>query len=91
MPLFQAAWLYYLSNPALVINGLALFYGVAGSWLIFVSQWRSGSSAAQLTAGASAGLDDGAVLNSRVSRMFGRIGLGCLALAMLLSLLSTLV
>ncbi|WP_373184990.1 hypothetical protein [Halopseudomonas sp.] len=91
MPLFHAAWLYYLSNPALVINGLALFYAVAGSWLVFAGQWRSGRGTAQLTAGVSTGLDDdSAALNNRVSRMFGRIGLGCLALAMLLSLLSTL-
>ena len=26
MPVFQAAWLYYLNNPALVINGLAVSY-----------------------------------------------------------------
>lgn len=92
MPLFQAAWLYYLNNPALVINGLALFYGLAGSWLVFAAQWRSIRGAAQLTAGiTSTSNSDGATLNSRANHIFARIGLGCLALALLLSLLSTLV
>ena len=27
----QAAWLYYLENPALVLNGLALFFAVTAT------------------------------------------------------------
>jgi len=37
----QAAWLYYLENPALVLNGLALFFAVNGSWLWIATQLRS--------------------------------------------------
>lgn len=92
MPLFQAAWLYYLSNPALVINGLALFYALSGSWLVFAAQWRAARGSAQLTAGIASTLNsEEPPLDNRVNRMFSRIGLGCLTLAMVLSLLSTLV
>lgn len=92
MPLFQTAWLYYLDNPALVINSLALFYALTGSWLVFAARWRSAHGSAQLTAGVASSLNtDDPALGCRVNRMFSRIGLGCLALALLLSLLSTVV
>lgn len=92
MSLFQTVWLYCLNQPALVINGLALFYALSGSWLVFAAQWQSGQGKSQITAGGIGSLDtDDAVPGCHVYRMFSRIGLGCLALAVLLSLLSTLV
>ena len=84
MSLFQTVWLYCLNQPALVINGLALFYALSGSWLVFAAQWQSGQGIGSLDT-------DDAVPGCHVYRMFSRIGLGCLALAVLLSLLSTLV
>lgn len=90
MPVFQAAWLYYLNHPALVINGLALFYALAGSWLVFAAQWRSVRGGVQLTAGISSRLDAAEEQpGQRINRMFYRIGLACLTLGMLLTLLST--
>ncbi|MBL4611035.1 hypothetical protein [Halopseudomonas sp.] len=92
MPVFQAAWLYYLNNPALVINGLALFYALSGSWLVFAAQWRSVRGGVPLAAGLGSSLDTAeAGRDARVNRMFHRIGLGCLTLGLLLTLISTLV
>ncbi|MFT6431822.1 MAG: hypothetical protein ACJAXR_000193 [Halopseudomonas sp.] len=92
MSLFQTVWLYCLNQPALVVNGLALFYALSGSWLVFAAQWQSGQGRSQITAGGMGSLDtQDAVPGCHVYRMFSRIGLGCLALAVLLSLLSTLV
>ncbi|WP_339844861.1 hypothetical protein [uncultured Halopseudomonas sp.] len=90
MPLFQAAWSYYLSNPSLVINGLALFYALSGSWLVFAAQWRFARGSVRLAAGFASSLDnDEMPLDHRVNRLFYRVGLGCLTLALILSLLST--
>lgn len=92
MPVFHAAWLYYLNNPAQVINGLALFYALSGSWLVFAAQWRAARGAVQMTVGIGSELARSeATQDGRLNRMFSRIGLGCLALALLLTLLSTLV
>ena len=41
MHALQAAWTHYLSNPSQVLNGLALFYALAGSWLWIATQLRS--------------------------------------------------
>ncbi len=90
MPVFQAAWMYYLSHPALVLNGLALFYAVCGSWLWIATQVRSARANARLaTSPVSAGdmgLDNASV---RVNRMFYAVGTVCLVLAVVLSLIST--
>ena len=92
MPVLHAAWLYYRSNQALVINGLALFYALSGSWLVFAAQWRSVRGDLRMTAGIASELNQReATHNGRLNRMFACVGLGCLALALLLTLLSTLV
>ncbi|MBF3257722.1 hypothetical protein HKT44_08475, partial [Pseudomonas aeruginosa] len=30
----QALWALFLAHPAQAVNGLALFFGVAGAWLL---------------------------------------------------------
>ena len=80
----QAAWLYYLENPALVLNGLALFFAVNGSWLWIATQLRS--SLGRLPPSET---DISQQRDQRINRLFYSVGTVCLSLALLLSLVST--
>lgn len=91
MPILQAAWIYYLNNSAFVLNCLALFYGLSGSWLIIATQLRMARTS-RLTAGATGSLAlSGETLNHRANRMFMLVGGVCLGLALLLTLAARLV
>ncbi|MEH6567050.1 MAG: hypothetical protein V7756_17140 [Halopseudomonas sp.] len=87
----QAAWMYYLAHPALVINSLALFFAVNGSWLWLATQLRGLLSARRLATApqipATRSGEDSATL--RANRLFYRVGGLSLALALLLSSIST--
>tara|TARA_R110002126_G_scaffold226025_3_gene370778 strand:- start:144 stop:422 length:279 start_codon:yes stop_codon:yes gene_type:complete len=86
----QAAWMYYLANPALVINSLALFFAVNGSWLWIATQLRGVLNAQRIATapqGAELSTDDQAT--QRSNRLFYRVGAVALTLALLLSLIST--
>lgn len=86
----QAAWIYYLAHPALVINGLALFFAVNGSWLWIATQLRGVLNAQRIaTAPQSATLNADDQATQRSNRLFYSVGGLCLALALLLSLIST--
>ena len=88
MPVFQAAWTYYLNNPALVINGLALFYALSGSWLLLATQIRASRQTSLLATSPASELTlSPATL--RINRLFNSVGIACLGLALLLSLIST--
>ncbi|QJD58887.1 hypothetical protein HG264_08165 [Pseudomonas sp. gcc21] len=90
MPVLQVAWLYYLNNPALVLNGLALFYGLAGGWLWLATQLRSARATARLaTSPAVSGEATIPAATQRINRMFYAVGGVCLLLATLLTLAST--
>lgn len=90
MPVFHAAWLYYLENPALVLNGLALFYGLAGGWLWLATQLRSARAAQRFATSPAVSADTAAVAATRrINRMFYSVGSVCLVLAMALTFAST--
>lgn len=90
MPIFQAAWLYYLENPALVLNGLALFYGLAGGWLWLATQLRSARAAQRFATSPAISADTAGMASTRrINRMFYTVGSVCLTLAMILTLAST--
>ncbi|HCI5052082.1 TPA: hypothetical protein NPK20_004348, partial [Pseudomonas aeruginosa] len=36
----QALWALFLAHPAQAVNGLALFFGVAGAWLLLATRAR---------------------------------------------------
>ncbi|HHQ2616988.1 TPA: hypothetical protein ACSPLV_005208, partial [Pseudomonas aeruginosa] len=36
----QALWALFLAHPAQAMNGLALFFGVAGAWLLLATRAR---------------------------------------------------
>lgn len=38
----QALWALFLAHPAQAVNGLALFFGVAGAWLLLARAGWSG-------------------------------------------------
>lgn len=91
MPLLQAAWIYYLNNGAFVLNCLALFYGLSGSWLIIASQLRT-ARADRLATDTQGSLTlSSETINHRANRLFTLIGSLCLGLALLLSLAARLV
>jgi hypothetical protein len=87
MHALQAAWMFYLGNPAAVFNGLALFYALTGSWLWIATQLRS--SRAQLRLATAPATTEATVspATARINRLFYVVGGVCLALALLLSLL----
>ncbi|MEH6389549.1 MULTISPECIES: hypothetical protein [Pseudomonas] len=91
MPVLQAAWFYYLNNPALVLNGLALFYGLAGGWLWLATQLRSARAAARLATSPAVSGEATIIpaTTRRINRMFYAVGSVCLLLATLLTLAST--
>ncbi|MEH6493254.1 hypothetical protein [Halopseudomonas sp.] len=86
----QAAWLYYLAHPALVINALALFFAVTGSWLWLATQLRTSLAAQRLATAPPApqsGISERAT--QRSNRLFYSVGGLSLAMALLLSVIST--
>lgn len=91
MPVFQAAWMFYLNNGALVLNSLALFYGLCGGWLIVATQLRS-ARAMRLLSSPSGVIEEELPLSlQRTNRLFVLVGGLCLGLALLLSISSLLV
>ncbi|WP_341707081.1 hypothetical protein [Halopseudomonas sp.] len=85
----QAAWLYYLENPALVLNGLALFFAVNGSWLWIATQLRSSLGRQRLATLPSSESDISLQRDQRINRLFYSVGAVCLTLAVVLTLIST--
>ncbi|MEJ6656205.1 MAG: hypothetical protein QNL70_09380 [Pseudomonas sp.] len=91
MPILQVAWMYYLNNSAFVLNCLALFYGLSGSWLIIATQLRT-ARADRLAADATGALTlNDAPVNHRANRMFMLVGGVCLGLALLLTFAARLI
>ena len=91
MPIFQAAWIYYLNNSALVLNGLALFYALSGSWLILATQLRTARALRLLSSPGAVLATSLPLTTQRSNRLFLLVGGLCLALALGLSLASRLV
>ncbi|MFO7705278.1 MAG: hypothetical protein R6V43_09110 [Halopseudomonas sp.] len=89
MPVLQAAWMFYLDKPALVINSLGLFYAVSGSWLLLATRIRSRRSHSQLATSPAAISTVLTAATQRANRLFNRVGGTCLGAGLLLSLLST--
>tara|TARA_Y100000815_G_scaffold236751_1_gene230177 strand:+ start:582 stop:929 length:348 start_codon:yes stop_codon:yes gene_type:complete len=85
----QAAWLYYLENPALVLNALALFFAVNGSWLWIATQLRSSLGRQRLATLPPSESDLGQHRDQRINRLFYSVGGLCLGLATVLTLTST--
>lgn len=90
----QILWSLFLAHPTMVVNGLALFFGLAGAWLWLMTRLREQRGLARLLArseldgvSAEAEVFDGRTL--RINRFFYRFGALCLGAALLLSWFST--
>lgn len=91
MPFFQAGWVFYLNNSALVLNSLALFYALCGSWLVIATQLRTARTLRVMSSSAGVIEDELPLDLQRSNRLFVLVGCVCLGLALLLSIASALV
>lgn len=90
----QALWSLFLAHPAQAVNGLALFFTVAGSWLLLATRVREQRAVARLVASSEldemdeeTSLQDEGTL--RLNRFFYGFGGATLGVALLLSWFST--
>lgn len=88
----QALYAWVLSHPALSLNGLALFFALAGSWLLIATRvrvqragLRLAGLADELEGEAECALDEP---TRRLNRFFYGFAFATLALALLLSFCS---
>lgn len=88
----QALWLLIEGQPGHWLNGLALFFVLAGAWLLLATRMRAqarvlaGNELNELANEAYA-CDEPTL---RLNQFFYRFGYACLGVALLLSWLSTL-
>jgi len=89
----QALFSLALSHPAQAINALAMFFAVAGSWLLIATRIRQQRAVAGLVADSelaeSAELASLDMSTQQLNRFFNRFGYACLGLALLVSWFST--
>jgi len=81
-----------LLPSSLLLNTLALFFALAGSWLLIATRLREQRVQARLVSEGEGGEEGGwplAAATGQVNRFFYRFGVGILLLALLLSWTST--
>lgn len=90
----QALWSLFLAHPGQLLNGLALFFAMAGAWLLLATRMREQRAVARLLASSemnelaeSAYVMDEPTL--RLNRFFYRFGYSCLVVALSVSWAST--
>lgn len=90
----QMLWSLFLGHPAQWINGLALFFALAGAWLLLATRLREQRAVARLIANGD--MDEMPTLDCvfdepmlRLNRFFYRFGSASLTLALLVSWAST--
>ena len=87
----QVLWSLFLAYPAQLLNGLALFFTLAGAWLLLATRVREQRVAARLLTEGELGeaeyAEDEPTL--RINRFFYAFGLATLVMALLLSWFST--
>ncbi|AYC31743.1 hypothetical protein D3880_04800 [Pseudomonas cavernae] len=89
----QVLWSLLQAHPAQSINSLALFFAIAGSWLLLATRLRERRALARLAADSELqALEEASLLDERtlrINRFFSAFGWLCLALALLVSAVST--
>lgn len=87
----QVLWSLFLAYPAQLLNGLALFFALAGAWLLLATRVREQRVLAQLPAQGQ--LSDAEYAedepSARINRFFYGFALATLMLALLVSWAST--
>lgn len=87
----QALWNLVQAHPGRIVNDLALFFALAGAWLLLATRRRERLALARL---ASESEVQPIPLDSfqptlRLNRFFYRFGFACMALALAVSWYST--
>ncbi|HUE90666.1 hypothetical protein [Pseudomonas sp.] len=90
----QTLWSLFLGQPGQMLNGLALFFGLAGAWLLLATRLREQWAMARLIAGSEMDNMAGPACafdepTLRLNRFFSGFGYATLGLALLLSWVST--
>ncbi|MDG9925493.1 MULTISPECIES: hypothetical protein [unclassified Pseudomonas] len=90
----QYLWTLFSTYPGQVLNGLALFFAVAGSWLLLATRLREQRAVARLATGSELDeIDEEATLldepTQRINRFFYGFGGATLIVALVLSWTST--
>ncbi|CDF85997.1 hypothetical protein ACA097_18090 [Pseudomonas sp. QL9] len=88
----QALWNLLQAHPGRVVNDLALFFCLAGAWLLFATRRRERHAVSRLVTEGEAETSAPAELDpatARINRFFYHFGFACLAGAVVLSSYST--
>jgi hypothetical protein len=90
----QYLWTLFSTYPSQVLNGLALFFAFAGSWLLLATRLREQRAVAHLAADSELDEIDGETSlldepTQRINRFFYGFGGATLGAALLLSWFST--
>ncbi|WP_176465031.1 hypothetical protein [Pseudomonas sp. Irchel 3E20] len=90
----QVIWSLFNAHPAKLINVLALLFACPGGWLLHATRRREQRAMANLQAQSrNRSVDQPLLLldvaTLRMNRFFYRFGFACLALALLVSWVST--
>lgn len=88
----QMLWSLFLAYPAVLLNSLALFFGMAGAWLWLMTRLREQRGVARLLAQDGANAEVASAFDERtlrINRFFYRFGSVCLVAALLISWMST--
>ena len=86
----QSLYALLVAQPGQGLNVLALFFALAGAWLLLATRQRQLRLGTQLAAEQGMEDDDGLdEATARMNRFFFLFGFACLSLALLLSWSST--
>lgn len=87
----QALWNLFQAHPGRIVNDLALFFALAGGWLLLATRRRERLALARLAAESEAHPIplDSYEPTVRLNRFFYRFGFACMALSLAVSVYST--
>lgn len=87
----QAIWNLFQSHPGRILNDLALFFALAGGWLLLATRRRERLALERLVADSEVQPQPLSAIEplARLNRFFYRFGFACLTLALAVSWYST--
>lgn len=87
----QAFWNLFQAHPGRILNDLALFFALAGAWLLLATRRRERLALERLVAESEVQPQPLSTFEplARLNRFFYRFGFACLTLALAVSWYST--